>query len=114
MSDVLSEEQTALLIQADSEAADSEASWAARNAGRARVTARRAAGMAIRAWLMAGDVSGTNFMHIWPALLTTAASDSITGMATCSQGNLRGDLRRRFRSTRTSDRRTFNHCLGPE
>ena len=65
MSDVLSEEQTALLIQADSEAADSEASWAARNAGRARVTARRAAGMAIRAWLMAqGDVKyGTNFLH---------------------------------------------------
>ena len=62
---LLSDEQTALLAQADAEAADSEASWAARNAGRARVTARRAAGMAIRAWLMAQDgvTYGTNFMH---------------------------------------------------
>lgn len=65
MTEILSEEQAALLSQADAESADSEASWAAGNAGRARVTARRAAGMAIRAWLMAQDgiTYGTNFMH---------------------------------------------------
>ena len=39
--------------------------WRQGNAGKARVCARRAAGMAIRAWLttMKDTVYGTNFMH---------------------------------------------------
>ena len=56
-----------LFEQAAREVTGSQNSWQSRNAGRARVGARRAAGMAIRAWLLSRGQSmagyGTNFMH---------------------------------------------------
>lgn len=52
------------------ELADSHAAWRAGNAGRARVSARRSAGMAIRVWIQRGSPTGfgTNFMHHLNAL----------------------------------------------
>jgi hypothetical protein len=65
MSTTLNAEQAALLEKAELEVEGSDSSWRAGNAGRGRVGARRAAGMAIRAWLVAhpNPAYGENFMH---------------------------------------------------
>ncbi|MEE2789194.1 MAG: hypothetical protein VX589_17795 [Myxococcota bacterium] len=54
-----------LFAQASREITVSRDGWAKRNAGLARVAARRAAGMAIRATLLVEPVAaaGSNFMH---------------------------------------------------
>lgn len=61
------------LDRAALELEDARSSWAAGNAGRGRVSARRAAGMALKAWLAAADdvehaAYRTNFMHHLNAL----------------------------------------------
>ena len=58
-------ELKALFVSADREIELSRDGWGKRNAGLGRVAARRAAGMAIRAWVQAGRIEGygTNFMH---------------------------------------------------
>ena len=71
-----------LLEQAEREVIGSQSAWQSRNAGRARVGARRAAGMAIRAWLVSLDRHlddyGTNFGIIWQVSLMT-----INGLSNC-------------------------------
>ncbi len=73
-----------LLSQAERELAGCRKSWEMRNAGRARVGARRSAGMAIRAWLLTTNYEGygSNFMHHlagladdsrWPVALRESA-----------------------------------------
>jgi hypothetical protein len=57
------------------ELAGADAAWAGGNAGRARVCARRAAGMALKGWLATNprDAYGTSFMHHLNALADDAA-----------------------------------------
>lgn len=61
---------TPWMTRAAAELADAAESWSAGNAGRGRVCARRAAGMALKAWLEVDPRPGygTSFMHHLGAL----------------------------------------------
>lgn len=67
------------LAQADQEILGGDAAWAEGNAGKGRVCSRRAAGMAIKAWLAATprENYGRSFMHHLNALADDEAVESI-------------------------------------
>lgn len=67
------------MAQADREIQGGDAAWAEGNAGKGRVCSRRAAGMALKAWLEAGPRAGygRSFMHHLNALADDEAVDAI-------------------------------------
>lgn len=69
-------DDTPWLENAVAELAAARDAWAAGNAGRGRVGARRAAGMALKAWLATGEGDAaayrTSFMHHLEALADDA------------------------------------------
>lgn len=67
------------LAQADAEILGGDAAWAEGNAGKGRVCSRRAAGMALKAWLSAAprEGYGRSFMHHLNALADDEGVESI-------------------------------------